>query len=67
MLEAIPIEVRRMVSRFGAAATAGGMLTPAISVGPNSALIAECNRLLIVYAAIEALYAAVVGDDGIAS
>jgi hypothetical protein len=26
--ESIPIEIRRMISRFGAAATVAGMLTP---------------------------------------
>jgi hypothetical protein len=65
--EAIPIETRRLISRFGAAATVAGMLTPV--VGSNSAPmpIAECNRLLIVYAAIEASYEAAAGDDGITS
>jgi hypothetical protein len=57
MPEAIPIEIRRMVSRFGATATVAGLLTPAVArpVGPDAALIAECSRqMLIVYAAVEA-------------
>jgi hypothetical protein len=62
----IPIEVRRMISRWGAPATVAGMLTPVVD-GSNAAPIAECNRLLIVYAAIEASYEAAVDDDGIAS
>jgi hypothetical protein len=53
-----------MISRFGAAATAAGMLTPVIAAGENSALIAECNRLVIVYAAAEASYEADANDDG---
>jgi hypothetical protein len=30
------------------------MLTPAVAAGPDAALIVECNRLLIIYAAVEA-------------
>jgi hypothetical protein len=67
MPEAVSIEVRRLISRFGAAATVAGMLTPVVAVGSNAAPIAECNRLLIVYAAIEASYDTAVDDDGIAS
>jgi hypothetical protein len=76
MPEAIPIEVRCMISRFGAAATVAGMLTPVIADGwgamaarhaRGSALFVECNRLLIVYAAIEASHETAADDDGIPS
>ena len=64
MPEAIPIEVRRMVSRFGAAAVTAGLLTPAIAF--PEMMIVGCSRLVI-DAEIQVSYGAVAGDDGIAS
>jgi hypothetical protein len=57
--QAIPLATRRMVSRFGPAATVAGLLTPIIAgAAVDAGLIAECNRLRIVLAAAEVSYVA---------
>jgi hypothetical protein len=56
MPQAIPPD-RQMVARFGAAAVAAGLMTPAVTMQ-----IAECNRLVVVYIAVQASHASVLVD-----
>jgi hypothetical protein len=63
MSETISPEIQRMVARFGGAAVAAGLLTPAIAF-PE--MIVGCTRLVI-DAEIRVSYGAVAGDDGILS
>jgi hypothetical protein len=60
MPQAIPPDVQ-MVARFGTAAVAAGPMTPAVTVQ-----IAECNRLVVVYSAVQASHVMPL-VDGLAS